>query len=79
MVQNLFRELNVAFCAFGAGIVGQDGFAETGGFREPDAARDDGGEDLVLEEFAKIAGYLAGQVGALVVHGEQDAFNFEGC
>src|SRR5947207_3031262 len=37
MIQNLFCELNVAFGAFGAGVVAEDRFAEAGGFREANA------------------------------------------
>src|SRR5205809_3621423 len=38
MIQNLFCEFDVALRAFGTRIVAQDGFAETGRLREPDAA-----------------------------------------
>ena len=78
MDKDLFCKLDIAFGALGAGVVGKDGFAETGGFGEADAAGDGGLEDLILEEFAEIGGDLAGEVGAVVVHGEENAFNFEG-
>ena len=77
MVEDLFREFDIAFGPAGAGVVGEDGFAETGGFGQADAARDDGLEDLVLEEVAQVGGHLAGQVGPVVEHGEQDALDFE--
>ena len=78
MVENLFCELDVAFGAAGAGVVGEDRFAEAGGLGEADAARNDGLEDLVAEELSQIGGHLAGQVGAVVEHGEENAFDFEG-
>ena len=78
MVEDLFGELDVAFRAAGAGVVDEDGFAETGRFGQADAARDDGPEDLVAEELAEVGGHLAGEVGAVVVHGEEDAFDRAG-
>src|ERR1017187_5267281 len=77
MVEDLFGELDVAFRALGSGVVGQDGSAEAGRFGQPYAARDDGPEDLVLEELAQVGGHLAGEVGPVVVHGEEDAFDGE--
>ncbi len=50
MVEKLFGELNVAFSALGPGVVDDDGFPEAGRFRQADAARDDGLEDLGSEE-----------------------------
>ena len=35
-------------------------------------------EDLILEELPQVGGHLAGKVGAVVVHGEEDAFDFQG-
>ena len=48
-----------------------------GGFGEADVARDGGLEELVAEEAAEVVGDLLGEVGAVVVHGEQDAFEGE--
>src|ERR1035438_1181530 len=78
MVEDLFGEFDVAFRPLGSGVIGQDGFAETGRFGQAYAARDDGPEDLVLEELAKVGGHLAGEVGPVVVHSEEDAFDGEG-
>ena len=78
MVEDLFGEFDVAFRPFGAGVIGQDGFAETGRFGQADAAGDDGPEDLVLEEFPQVGGHLAGEVGPVIVHGEENAFDGEG-
>jgi hypothetical protein len=47
----------------------------TGSFGQADASGDDGFEDLIAEEIAQIVGDLAGEVGAVVEHGEQDAFD----
>src|ERR1039457_2361622 len=78
MVENLFGEFDIAFRPLGSGVVGQDGFSETGCFGQAYAARDDGPEGLVLEELAQVGGYLAGEVGPVVIHGEEDAFDGEG-
>ena len=50
MGQNLFCKLDITFGAFGAGIVGQDRFAEARGFGEADAPGNDGVKNLVFEE-----------------------------
>ena len=42
MFENLFGELDVAFGSAGAGVVGQDRLAETGGLGQADAAGNDG-------------------------------------
>src|ERR1035437_3045711 len=78
MVEDLFGEFDIAFRPLGSGVIGQDGFAETGRFGQTYAAGDDGPEYLILEEFAEVGGHLTGEVGAVVVHGEQDAFDGEG-
>src|ERR1039457_1692203 len=78
MVEDLFGEFDIAFRPLGSGVIGQDGFAETGRFGQAYAARDDGPEDLVLEELAQVGGHLAGEVGPVVIHGEEDPFDGEG-
>src|ERR1039457_1799338 len=77
MVQNLLRQLDVAFRAPGTGIVAQDRFAEAGGFRQADAAGDHGPEDLVMEEFLQVRGHLTGEIRTVVEHRQQDALNEE--
>src|ERR1019366_6594038 len=52
MIEDLFGEFDVAFGPLRSGVIGQDGFAETGRFGQAYAAGDDGPEDLVLEELA---------------------------
>lgn len=44
---------------------------------QTDAARNDGPEDLIFEELAQIGRNLPGEVGAIVVHGEQNPFNLK--
>jgi len=46
-------------------------------FGKADTARNNGAEDFFLEEFAKICGNLSRQIGALVVHREQNAFDLK--
>ena len=55
MVENLFGEFDIAFGPAGAGVIGQDRFAETGRFGQADAARDDGAEDLVRKNSRRSA------------------------
>jgi hypothetical protein len=70
--------LDIALRAFGAGVIGEDRFAETGGFGEFDASGDDGAENVVLEEVAEIGGDLTGQVSTVVVHREEYALYLKG-
>src|ERR1035441_765147 len=60
MVQDLFRELDVAFRATGAGIVSENGLTKAWRLREADAAGDNGAEDLVAEKVAKVGRHLPG-------------------
>jgi hypothetical protein len=48
-----------------------------GRFRETDVSRNHGLENVIPEEFAKVGGNLASQVGPVVVHGEKDAFRLQ--
>src|SRR5689334_10175391 len=77
MVKYLLGEFYVALCTFGARVVGENRLAETWGFGEADASRNDGFEDLVLEELAEIVRDLTGQVRPVVEHREQDAADFQ--
>ena len=70
-------QLAVGFGAAGPGVVERDGLAVAGGFGEADVARDGGLEELVAEERLEIFGDLLGEVGAVVEHGEDDAFEGE--
>src|ERR1017187_192309 len=78
MVEDLFGEFDIAFRPLGSGVIGQDGFAEAGRFGQTDAARDDGPEHLILKEVAKVGGHLTGEVGPVVVHREENAFDTQG-
>lgn len=75
MSENLFGELDVAFRAPGANVVGDDGLAIAGGFGETNAAWNHRLEDLVGKEFPEIGGNLAGQVHAFIKHGKKNAFD----
>src|SRR5579884_3183816 len=77
MLQNLLRELNVGFGPTGPNVIGNHGFSEAGRLREPDASWNHGPKDVVAEEFAEVLSHLAHEDGAVVVHGEQNAFDAE--
>src|ERR1035437_10220986 len=77
MVEDLFGEFDIAFRPLGSGVIGQDGFAEAGCFGQTNAAGDDGPEDFILKEVAEVGGHLTGEVGPVVVHGEEDTFDGE--
>jgi hypothetical protein len=49
----------------------------TGRFSKADAARDDGLKNLIGEEFAEIGGHLFREVGAFVVHRQENSFDLE--
>lgn len=70
--------MNVGLGPTRAGIVGQDCFSETRRLGEADASRDDRLEDLAFEELAQIGLDLAGEVGAVVIHREENALDGEG-
>src|ERR1035437_8579138 len=78
MVENLFGESDIAFRPLGSGVIGQDGFAEAGRFGQTYAAGDDGPEYFIFEEIAEVGGHLTGEVGPVVVHGEEDTFDGQG-
>src|SRR6266481_7735137 len=78
MCQNLFCELDVAFSAPGSRVVDEDRLAEAGGLGQTYTAGNDGVKNLFAEELLQIVGYLTGKVGSIVVHREQDAFDFDG-
>ena len=70
-------EFGVGFGAARAGVVEGDGFAVTGGLGEADVAGNGGFEEFFLEEVAEVGGDLLGEVGAVVGHGDEDAFEGE--
>ena len=70
--------MDVRLGTTGARVVGKNRFTETGGFCEPDAAWDHGLKDLVAKEIAEVGFDLAREIGSIIVHGEQDAFDLQG-
>jgi hypothetical protein len=78
MIQYLFRELNIALCAPRTGVVSQNRLPKAGRFRQSNAAWNHCAEDLFLEKAFKVSGNLASEVGPVVEHSEQDAFNTKG-
>src|SRR5215831_13561825 len=78
MVENFLRKFDIAFGAFGTGVVRQDRLAEARGLCQSDAPGNDGLKDLFLEELPEIAGNLASQVRAVVEHREENASDSKG-
>src|ERR1035437_4467459 len=78
MVEDLFGEFDIAFRPLGSGVICQDGFAETGRFGQTYAAGDVGPEYFIFEEVAEVGRHLTGEVGPVVVHGEEDTFDGQG-
>src|ERR1700712_1835459 len=75
--EKLVCQVAVGFGAAGANVVKLDGLAVAWGFGKPYVARDSGLVELVAEEAFEIFSDLLGEVGALVVHGEDDALEFQ--
>src|ERR1041384_1039535 len=74
---DLAGEIEVRLRALGPDVVQHDRFSEAGSLPQPDIARNDGPEDSLLEEGADVSDDLPGQVGALVVHREEDSVELE--
>src|SRR5215475_13713498 len=73
----LLGELRVAFRPLAVYIIENNRLTETWRFCEANIARNHALEDLGTKETAQICRNLARKSGALVVHCEQDSFNFE--
>jgi len=58
-------------------IVKDDWFSEAGSLGQAHIARNYALKDLGAKKPAKIGGYLAGESGALIEHGEKNSFDFE--
>ena len=71
-------EVVVGLCSAGAGVVDGDGFAVAGCFGQADVTGDAGFEEFIAEEALEIISDLLGEVGSVVVHGKEDAFEGEG-
>src|SRR5260370_19762218 len=74
--QYLLGELDIALSALRPGIVHENRLAEAGSLGEANAARNDGFEHFILEELFDIVSDLSSQVRSLVVHCQQDSFDF---
>jgi hypothetical protein len=75
--QDFLGEFEIAFGAPGARIVENGRFAVAGSFGEADIAGNAGVVEELTEERLEFAGYALGEIGAVVVHGEDDAFDKE--
>jgi hypothetical protein len=75
--ENFEGQLAVGFGSAGFGVVEGYRLAVAGGFGKADVAGNVGGEELVVEEGFEVFGDLKGEVGAVVVHGEEDALEGE--
>jgi len=75
--QDFLGEFEVAFSATGARIIEDGRFAVAGSFGEADIAGNAGVVEELAEERLEFAGYALGEIGAVIVHGENDAFDKE--
>src|ERR1051326_3996849 len=75
MLKNLFCQFDIALGAPRARVIGEDGLAETRRFGQFDTPWNDRFENFVLEKLSEIGGDLAGQVGAVIEHGQEDTSN----
>src|SRR5712671_3576143 len=69
---HLARQAHVGLGALRFDVVKEDRAAEARRLPQPDIAWDDGGEHPLLEEFANVVDHLAGEIGPVVEHREQD-------
>ena len=75
--ENLVGEVTVGVGPTGTRIVKQNRLAVARSLGQPDIAWNDRLEQFVLEEFPQILGDLLRQVGTVVIHGQQNALDFE--
>lgn len=78
MIENLVSQLDVAFSALGPDVVGDDGFAVAWRLSQADVSRDHGIEDIRFKELAEFSRYLFGEIGAVVVHRQEDTLDRQG-
>ncbi len=76
-VEDFFGEFEMGFGAAGSWVVEDGGFAVAGSFGQTDVAGDGGLIQQLPEEGLEFGGDSLGEVGAVVVHGEDDAFDDE--
>src|SRR5579859_1654669 len=77
IMDHLFRKMRVTLSPFAVRVVENNRLAEARGFCQPDVARNNALKDLRPKESTQVAGDLARERRAVVVHSEQDAFDFE--
>src|SRR6266404_1384717 len=74
---NLLGELRVAFRPFAMNVIKNNRFPETGRFRQANIAGNYALKDLCSKETPQIRGNLPRKRGSFVIHGEQNAFDFQ--
>jgi hypothetical protein len=72
---DLFGKFHVAFGSARLGIVEESRFAMAGGFGETNVAGNRRLVEKLAKEVLELGGYALGKVGAVVIHGEDDAFH----
>src|SRR5579885_1419938 len=77
MFQDLLGELDIAFRTSGTRIVNQNWLAVTRRLSELYAPRDDRCEDITRKELLEIVGDLPGQVGPIIVHGQENSLDLK--
>src|SRR5262245_802665 len=74
---DLLGELRIALRPLAVYIIENNRFTEARRFCQAYIARNDALKDLSPEKTAQVGRDLSGKRGALVIHGEQNAFDFE--
>src|SRR6185436_6967195 len=77
MADDFPREVEVAFGALAANVVKHDRLPKTGCFTQADISRYDGLEHFLLEVSLDFLDDLTGQVGPVVIHGQQNALDLQ--
>jgi hypothetical protein len=72
---DLFGELHVAFGSARLGIVEESRLSMAGSFGETNVAGNRRLVEKLAKEVLELGGYALGKVGAVVIHGEDDAFD----
>ena len=74
--QILVRQLEIRLGSAGAAVINCHGLAiRLGASGQPDIPGNHGLEEAILEKLAQCLGNLLGQIGAIVIHGQQHAFD----
>src|ERR1700722_11381564 len=75
--EKLAGQLEVSLSPAGTGIVEGDGLAMAWRFGKADIARNDGLKQALPEVFAEGVSHLLGEIGSVVIHGEEHAFDVD--